>query len=141
MHPSRTFKSVDALSDAWKGYKDHLKAESDKWLKIQYVGRNGERVTDAMKVPLTLEGFKRYCRENHGEVQHYFDNTDGYYDDFCAICRAIREEIREDQITGGLLGFYNPSITQRLNNLTDKQDVTVNTPPPLFPDVPTNGSD
>ena len=77
-----------------------------------------------MKVPLTYEGFKRYCRNYHGEAQHYFENTDNYYDDFCDVCRAIKEEIREDQITGGLLGIYNPSITQRLNGLADKVEST-----------------
>jgi len=42
------------------------------------------------------------------------------YDDFCEVCARIKNEIREDQITGGILSFYNPSITQRLNNLVEK---------------------
>jgi hypothetical protein len=74
---------------------------------------------------MTLEGFKRYCRSNHGEAEHYFKNTDNMYDDFCLICSRIREEIRENQIIGGLLGFYNPSITQRLNGLVEKQATEV----------------
>jgi hypothetical protein len=32
--------------------------------------------------------------------------------------------IRQDQIEGGMVGQYNPSITQRLNGLTEKTDVT-----------------
>jgi hypothetical protein len=34
----------------------------------------------------------------------------------------VKNEIRENQILGGLLGVYNPSITQRLNGLTDKTE-------------------
>lgn len=121
-HPTRIFKKPEEMLKAWEGYKKNLVAESKKWKKIQYVGKDGIRKTDYPKLPLTLEGFKRWCREQKtlGEIEHYFSNTEGYYDDFCGICSRIREEIREDQITGGLLGFYNPSITQRLNGLTEK---------------------
>jgi hypothetical protein len=87
-------------------------------------------------VPYTLEGFKRYCRKNYGDVEQYFWNKDNYYNDFVGICSYIKNEIRENQITGGLLGFYNPSITQRLNNLTDKVETTI-VEQPLFPDEPT----
>jgi len=122
MHPTRIFKTVDELSTAWDGYKEDLKEQNKEWLNVQYVGRNGEKRTDPLKVPMTLVGFKRYCRNNHGEVGQYFDNKDEDYNDFVAICRAIREEIRECQIIGGMLGVYNPSITQRLNGLTDKSE-------------------
>lgn len=120
MHPTRIFKEEKDLQKAWSEYKEYLTKEANKWLKIQYVGKDGERVADAQKVPYTLEGFKRFCRENYGDITEYFLNRDGYYDEFTTICRAIKEEIREDQIVGGLLGFYNPSITQRLNGLTEK---------------------
>jgi hypothetical protein len=64
-----------------------------------------------------------YCwDEKIGTIQHYFENTLGLYDDFCDVCSRIKTEIRQDQITGGLLGFYNPSITQRLNGLVEKQE-------------------
>ena len=124
IHPKRIFKTPDELKEAWDGYKLWLHGEAQKWLKVQYVGKNGTRKTDAQKVPMTLEGFERYCIDNHGDVQNYFSNYQGYYDDFTDICSRIKKEIREDQIIGGLLGFYNPSITARLNGLVDKQDIT-----------------
>tara|TARA_R110000824_G_scaffold38477_5_gene117487 strand:- start:4329 stop:4772 length:444 start_codon:yes stop_codon:yes gene_type:complete len=127
-HPTRIFNTPEELLEAWKGYKENLTEQNKEWLQIQYVGRNGERKADPMKVPMTLEGFKRYCRENHGEVHNYFVNSDELYNDFNTICRAIREEIRECQIVGGLLGVYNPSITQRLNGLTEKQDISLKAP-------------
>lgn len=123
MHPTRIFKKPEELQKAWGGYKEHLKSEAKKWLKVQYVGKEGERVTDAQKVPYTMEGFEIYCIDNYGYVEQYFKNKEGLYDDFVPICSRIKQEIRNDQITGGLLGFYNPSITQRLNGLTDKQEL------------------
>lgn len=120
IHPTRIFNTPADLEAAWDAYKLDLKEQANEWLKVQYVGKEGERVTDAQKVPMTFEGFKRFCRLKHGEVEQYFTNQDGYYKDFIGICHAIKEEIRENQIIGGLLGFYNPSITQRLNSLTEK---------------------
>jgi hypothetical protein len=134
MHPTRIFKSADELQKAFNEYKESLKEEAKQWLKIQYVGKDGERVADPQKVPYTLEGFKRYCRQHYGDVHQYFINKDSLYNDFVLICSHIKDEIRENQITGGLLGFYNPSITQRLNNLTDKVETTI-VEQQLFPDV------
>ena len=119
MHPTRIFKNELELSKAWEEYKEHLKEEANKWQKVQYVGKDGQRVTDPQKVPLTFEGFKIYCRNNYGNIEQYFVNKDGYYNEFVSICSHIKEEIRTDQIVGGLLGFYNPSITHRLNNLVE----------------------
>jgi hypothetical protein len=122
MHPTRIFKSPDELYAAFEAYKKDLDEKAKEWLKVQYVGKDGERVTDKYKLPYTLEGFERYCYDNHGVVKHYFDNKEGYYDDFGVVCSRIRAEIRENQILGGLIGIYNPSITQRLNGLTDKTE-------------------
>lgn len=123
MHPTRIFKSPEELEKAWIEFKEDTKNQSNEWKKIQYVGKDGNRVEDSMKIPLTLEGFERFCRNKYGCVSQYFDNKDGYYTEFVAICSYIRKEIRENQIIGGMLGFFNPSITQRLNNLTEKQEV------------------
>ena len=133
MHPTRIFKSPHELELAWKAYKDHLTEESSKWLKIQYVGKEGQRMTDEMKLPYTMDGFEVFCYNNYGTVEQYFKNKDGYYTDFVPICSHIKKEIRENQITGGMLGIYNPSITQRLNNLVEKvEDVTPQAPMKLI---------
>jgi hypothetical protein len=76
--------------------------------------------------PLTMEGFEVYCYRVGVTVEHYFRNQNGSYDDYCTICSHIKREIRTDQIEGGMVGQYNPSITQRLNGLTEKTDVTTN---------------
>jgi hypothetical protein len=134
MHPTRIFKNPEQLYKAFESYKKDVEKQSKEWLKIQYVGKDGAKKQDGQKVPYTMEGFERYCYNNHGCVHHYFDNKEGYYDDFGTICSRIKKEIRENQIVGGMLGFYNPSITQRLNSLADTQNNNVNIEQPLFPD-------
>lgn len=137
MHPTRIFKSPHELELAWKAYKDHLIDEASKWLKVQYVGKEGQRMTDEMKLPYTMDGFEVFCYNNYGTVEQYFKNKDGYYDDFVPICSHIKKEIRENQITGGLLGVFNPSITQRLNGLseTTKTELSGSLNIPKMPDI------
>jgi hypothetical protein len=76
--------------------------------------------------PLTMEGFEVYGYTKGLTIEHYFRNTNDAYNEYCAICSHIKREIRQDQIEGGMVGQYNPSITQRLNGLTEKTDVTTN---------------
>lgn len=133
MHPTRIFRSPDELELAWKAYKDHLIREASKWLKVQYVGKEGQRMTDELKLPYVMEGFEVFCYNNYGCVEQYFKNQGGYYEEFVPICSHIKKEIRENQVTGGMLGVYNPSITQRLNNLVEKtEDVTPQAPKKLI---------
>lgn len=78
--------------------------------------------------PLTMEGFDVFVMNHEGikskGIDHYFKNQDGGYIEYLPICARIKKEIRNDQIEGGMVGQYNTSITQRLNNLTEKTDVT-----------------
>lgn len=131
-------KNIDSPETLWnlfQGYIIDLKSKENEWLKVQYVGKEGIRETDALKLPLTFEGFKRYCWDVEiGCIEHYFKNTDKKYEDFCHICSRIKNSIRENQITGGLVGVFNPSITQRLNGLAEQSEVTQKTEQPLFGD-------
>jgi len=135
IHPTRIFKSPNELLTTWNEYKEELKIKSKEWPKVQYVGKDGNRKEDYPVLPTTLEGLFRYCWENNiGTIEQYFTNKDGYYEDFVSICSRIKTEIREQQITGGMIGAYNPSITQRLNNLVDKTENNIKIEQPLFGD-------
>ena len=67
-----------------------------------------------------------FAEENICNVHQYFENREGRYSEYVDICTRIKRVIRQNQIENGLAGLYNPSITQRLNNLTEKTDVTSN---------------
>jgi len=123
----KTFETPKSLEQAWGEYKLFLKEEAKNWPKVQYVGKEGDRKEDYPVLPYTIEGFKRYCRSKYGCVDQYLKNQDNDYIEFLPICSYIKEEVREHQITGGLLGTFNASITQRLNGLTEKQETVIKT--------------
>ena len=90
---------------------------------------------EPLEVPYTLEGFEIFCHDKYNfTAKHYLENTNKAYEDFCTISTRIRKEIRDDQIKGGMVGQYNPSITARLNALKEQIEQT-NIEQPLFPDV------
>jgi len=112
-------------------YREDTKANPRH--RTQFVGKDGDKVKEPLERPLTIEGFRNYAREKVGCVNDYFANTEDRYSEYATICTRIREAIRQDQIEGGMVGQYNPSITQRLNGLVEKSQVDVREQP-LFPD-------
>jgi len=101
-----------------------------------FVGKNGDEKREPLERPLTMDGFENWCSQHQiiEDLGDYFENRNGKYDEYSAICSRVRKCIRQDQIEGGMVGQYNPSITQRLNNLVDKQEQKVHIEQPLFGD-------
>lgn len=121
-HGTKYIKTADEMWQWFEEYKTQTKSNP---IRVHdFVGKDGDSVERLKERPLTIEGFKNFCRRKGCEVHQYFDNAGGAYSDYLAICRAIRDEIRQDQIEGGMAMIYNPSITQRLNGLTEKTENT-----------------
>lgn len=118
----RNFPTPQHLRDAFDNYKEWAKNNP---LKVHdFVGKDAVEVHRKKERPLSLSGFYAWCiREDIGVAHQYFENTEGLFKDYLGICRAIKEEIRADQIDGGMAGIYNPSITQRLNNIQETQTI------------------
>jgi hypothetical protein len=128
----RNLESPEQLSELFDKYKADVKANPR--IKSVFGGKEFEERAEPLERPLTLEGFELFCYDEVGVVEQYFKNTDKRYNEFVPICTRIRKAIRQDQIEGGMVGQYNPSITQRLNGLTEKVESTIITEQPLFPE-------
>jgi hypothetical protein len=129
-------KYIETPEKMWELFCEYRKEKKANPILVQdFVGKDGFEVNRKKERPLTMEGFEVWCFENDiiSDLSKYFANTDNKYSEYCAICHTIRKTIRTDQIEGGMSGIYNPSITQRLNGLTDKSEMTVKEQP-LFPD-------
>jgi hypothetical protein len=116
-------KYIETPEKMWQHFCEYRHdKKSDPIIEIDYAGKDAVRVEKPHQRPLTLEGFSAWLFEHGitGNVHDYFGNKNDAYTDYSDICRAIKEIIRTDQIEGGMAGIYNPSITQRLNGLTEK---------------------
>jgi hypothetical protein len=131
MGKPKYIETPEKLWELFEAYRLEIKGNP---IKVQdFVGKDGDEVERKRERPLTMEGFENYLFKSEiiSDVSDYFENKDDRYKNYLPICRAIKRNIRQDQIEGGLAGIYNPSITQRLNGLVDKtqgeekKDVTI----------------
>ena len=119
-------KYIETPKKMWElftAYQENVK--NNPRIKVEYVGKDGLRVETPLVTPLIMEGFECYVADqglNH-TLDHYFSNKEDRYTDYVAICSRIRKAIRADQIGGGMVGQYNASITQRLNNLKEQSEI------------------
>ena len=125
----RNLDSPEQLFELFERYKRDVKANPR--IKSVFGGKEFEERAEPLERPLTMEGFEVFCWDEVGQVEQYFKNIDKRYEEFIPICSRIRKEIRRDQIEGGMVGQYNPSITQRLNGLKEQVEQT-NIEQPLF---------
>lgn len=122
--------AIESPERMWELFDDYKKYIKAKPIKVHdFVGKDGMEVYRFKERPLTMEGFENYCYEIGviNDLGDYFSNKEGRYVQFTTICSRIKKAIRQEQIEGGMAGIYNPSITQRLNNLVDKSEVSQTT--------------
>ena len=134
----RNLNSPEQLYELFERYKRDVKANPR--IKSVFGGKEFEERAEPLERPLTMEGFEVFCWDEVGQVEQYFKNIDKRYEEFIPICSRIRKEVRRDQIEGGMVGQYNPSITQRLNGLKEQVEQT-NIEQPLFNLNDNNNSD
>jgi hypothetical protein len=116
----------------WELFEQYCaQVKTEAFVVADWVGGQGKEVERKKEKPLTLEGFENYCFRKGviNDLGHYFSNLNDAYVDFLPICARIRKVIRQDQIEGGMAGIYNPSITQRLNNLVDMKALDIKEQP------------
>jgi hypothetical protein len=122
MYKKKYIETPEKMWELFVSYRDWCKANP----RYQYSlsNKTGEATAIPLERPLTQVGFRSYAADNGCTVTDYFSNKEDRYTDYATICTRIEEAIRHDQIEGGMTGQYNASITQRLNNLTERVDTT-----------------
>ena len=133
-------KYIETPEKMWEHFSNYkLEIKQDPILVKDWVGKDADEVYKPKERPLTIEGFENWCADNDiiEDLGDYFKNKDERYSDYAPICSRIKRAIRQDQIEGGMVGIFNPSITQRLNGLVDKKETelkgTLNIP--QLPDI------
>lgn len=129
---TKNIKTPEILWELFIEYRDEVKSNPRK--KHVFVGKDGNSDFEQLERPLTMEGFENFCFEKNviNDLGNYFANSNDAYSDYSTICSRIRQNIRQDQIEGGMVGQYNPSITQRLNGLKESQEVEIKQEPRVF---------
>lgn len=122
MGKHKYIESPEAMWELFEAYKKETKANRRRVPKATPKGI----LYEEHEPPLTMVGFSSYVADQEitSNVHDYFANTRDSYSEYSSICSRIVDAIKRDQIEGGMVGQYNASITQRLNNLTERVDQT-----------------
>lgn len=117
-------ESPEALWQLFEEYKAWVKA--NPFQVEDYVGGAGKRVIRHKERPLTVEGINVYAFDNGvmSDLKDYINNRDGRYDAYVTTVARIREAVRMDQVSGGMVGIYNANLTARLNQITEHTHTT-----------------
>jgi len=57
---------------------------------------------------------------SYPDLSNYLDGKNEAYAVFLQVATRIKQEIRADQLGGGMVGQYNSSLTAKLNHLVEK---------------------
>lgn len=121
-------KALKTPKDLWEYACDYFqRCDDNPWIKVDYKGKDVERVEIPTSVPYTWEGLENYLfeREVLVKLDDYKSNKEGRYEDFTDIIRTIGRIIYDRKMTGAIVGVYNSNIIARELGLTDKKETTV----------------
>ena len=123
-------KYIETPEKLWElfcGYKKETK--ENPILKHVFVGKDGQSTYEKREKPLTMVGFECYVmahtKVTYPDLTSYFETKNKSYKDYFHISSRIKQEIRQDQISGGMAMVYSQSITARLNNLTERTSTEI----------------
>lgn len=132
MGKHKNIATPERLLEMWDEYKTEVDKDPEKIQRATNKGVQDEMV----KKPYLRQGFEAFVFRKYGfNVHQYIDNWENNYEEYLGVVTCMRKEWEDDQITGTLTGRYKaPNLVARLNGLVDKNQTTVVTEQPLFPE-------
>ena len=115
------------LYELFTQYKEWV---SQNPIKVHdFVGKDADEVYRLKERPYTMVGFECFVMDNtnitHPDLSHYFSPNDENYKDYFAISTRIKSEIQNNQVSGGMVGIFNPSLTARLNGIKEQTESNI----------------
>ena len=136
-------KYIESPQKLWDLFVDYKKQVKDNPIIVKdWVGKDSEQVYREKEKPLTMVGFECFVCEktkiSYPDLTVYFEGKEESYKNYFPISSRIKAEILNDQLTGGMVMIYSQSLTARVNNISDKQEIKHDLPerPPIFGDNP-----
>ena len=109
----------------WELFEAYVQHVKENPVQVQdFVGKDGNEIQRRKERPLTFEGFENYLDDRGiiGDLHEYHSNRKGGYEAFEKVMKRIHRVIREDQITGGMVGIYHHGLAARILGLVEKTE-------------------
>ena len=127
MGKNKYIQTPDKMWELFIEYKEWVKSNP---IKVHdFVGKDAEEVYRLKERPLTMVGFECFVMDNtdvtYPNLCQYFSGTNESYKEYLSITTRIKTEIQNNQVSGGMVGIFNPNLTARLNGLKEQTDNNV----------------
>ena len=129
-------KYIETPEKLWELFEQYIKHEqTNPMFKVEYVGKEGDKVNTPLQVPITFEGFECYLADNNiiQDLGKYSANTDNAYLEFVTIITRIRKNCFVQNYKGASVGLFNANLIAKKLGLISKVEQT-NIEQPLFPE-------
>jgi hypothetical protein len=123
MPRDKAIETPNELAELFEEYRKWV--DENPYRVHDFVGKDADEVERKRHRPLTWVGFEGWLYRQ-GILQHlghYEQNTNGSYEAYLPIIRALKGQCSMDVIDGALAGIYNQNIAARLEGLTDKKEL------------------
>lgn len=121
-------KYIETPEKMWELFSAYVEKErTNPMYKVEYVGRDGDRVDTPLQVPITFEGFECYLADEGiiSDLSQYAANTEGRYADYQTIITRIRKNCFAQNFKGASVGLFNANIIAKKLGLVEKTESEV----------------
>lgn len=118
-------KYIETPDLLWQLFEAYVKKEvANPMYKVEYVGKEGERVNTPLQVPITFEGFECWLADEGyiGDLGQYSANRDEAYTEYVPIITRIRANCFVHNYKGAAVGLFNANIVAKKLGLVEKTD-------------------
>ena len=134
------FKTPEELQEKAEGYFQYcdthpIEVWQRKAAAANQSAKNGSGVksdegTMYIRRPYTLDGLGLWCGiSSWKEYRSYHAE-----DEFSAVIRALEARVRDQQVSGAVVGMYNANLVARLNGISESVQVETSIPVKLVDD-------
>lgn len=123
MPPLKAIKTPEEMEKLFLEYKAW--SEANPYKEHDFVGKDGISVRREKPRAISWIGFEGFLADNGilCHLGHYEQNTEGRYEMFVPIIRAIKARCKADVISGALAGVYHGNLAARIEGITDKKEL------------------
>ena len=118
-------KYIETPEKLWELFTEFIEHEkSNPLFKVDYVGKDGEKVNTPLQVPITFEAFECWLADKGviNDLGHYVANTDDAYSEYRTIITRIQKNCFAQNFKGASVGLFNANIIARKLGLTEKTE-------------------
>ncbi len=121
-------KNIESPELLWDLFTQYVKHEAENPMyKIEYVGREGNKETTPLPVPIIWEGFECWMADNNymQDMKDYASNKEERYTDFAPVVTRIRNNCFANNFKGAAVGLFSANLIARKLGLVEKQQQEV----------------